>query len=239
MATLISKALNDKNIWVVFQPVVDLHTGEIFSYEALVRSSVPEIRDAQTLIDRSVAEKMCGKLGRELRFMASEQCPECTLFLNIHPKEFDEGWLVRPDDAIFTHGKPVYLEITESIPLSRFQFYKSVLKELRFKGICLAVDDLGSGYSNLKYIADLSPEIVKLDRRMIIGLPTNHRLQILLKATIRLCSDLGAKTVVEGIETADELHASIDAGAHYGQGYFLARPSVPPPIVNAGFLSAF
>lgn len=230
--TIIEKALSENNIWVVFQPVVDLHTGDIFSYEALVRSSVPEIQDAQTLIDRSVTEKMCGKLGRALRTMASDQCPDSRLFLNIHPKEFDEGWLVRPDDAIFTHNSPIYIEITESIPLSRFQYYQSVLQELRFKGICLAVDDLGSGYSNLKYIADLSPEIVKLDRRMIIGLPTNRRLQILLRATVRLCADLGARTVVEGIETPDELAAAIDAGAHYGQGYFLAMPSIPPPPLS-------
>jgi EAL domain-containing protein (putative c-di-GMP-specific phosphodiesterase class I) len=94
------------------------------------------------------------------------------------------------------------------------------------------VDDLGAGYSNLKYIADLSPEIVKLDRQMIIGLPTNRRLQVLLKATIRLCTELGAKTVVEGIETSDELHAAIDAGAHFAQGYFLARPSCPPPPIS-------
>ena len=234
--TLIQQALSQNAIWVVFQPVVNLITGEIFSYEALVRSSFPDLHDAQSLIDRAVAEKMCGRLGRELRIMASEGCPEKALFLNIHPKEFDEGWLVRPDDAIFTHNSPVYLEITESIPLSRFQYYKSVLTELRFKGISLAVDDLGSGYSNLKYIADLSPEIVKLDRRMIIGLPTNQRLQILLRATVRLCSDLGAKTVVEGIETAEELAAAIDAGAHFGQGYFLARPSFPPPRLSQSSL---
>jgi EAL domain-containing protein (putative c-di-GMP-specific phosphodiesterase class I) len=236
MLMLVDKALTENCIWVVFQPVVDLVSGDIFSYEALVRCSVPGLQDAQTLIDRSVSEKMCGRLGRAIRKMASEGCPEQTLFLNIHPTEFDEGWLVRPDDAIFTHSNPIYLEITESIPLSRFQFYRSVLKELRFKGVCLAVDDLGSGYSNLKYIADLSPEIVKLDRRMIIGIATNRRLQILLKSTIRLCADLSAKTVVEGIESYEELAACIDAGADFGQGYFLAKPSTPPPQIERSAL---
>jgi EAL domain-containing protein (putative c-di-GMP-specific phosphodiesterase class I) len=233
---LIDKALRENTIWVVFQPVVDLVSGDIFSYEALVRSSVPAIQDAQTLIDTAVSEKMCGKLGRALRMMATEGCPEMTLFLNVHPKEFDEGWLVRPDDAIFTHQNPIYIEITESIPLSRFQYYQSVLKELRFKGICLAVDDLGSGYSNLKYIADLSPEIVKLDRRMIVGIASNRRLRILLQSTIRLCADLGARTVVEGIETYEELSVCIDAGANFGQGFFLARPSVPPPKIDRSAL---
>ena len=111
-----------------------------------------------------------------------------------------------------------------------------MLKELRFKGICLAVDDLGSGYSNLKYIADLSPEVVKLDRRMIIGIATNRRLQILLKSTIRLCTDLSARTVVEGIESYEELAACIDAGADFGQGYFLAKPSTPPPEIERSAL---
>ncbi len=229
---LIEKALLEKNIWVVFQPVVDLVSGEIFSYESLVRSSVPDISDPYGLIERSVSEKMCGKLGRALRVMASDSCPNERLFLNIHPREFDEGWLVRPDDAIFSHSNTVYLEITESLPLSKFQYYKSVLQELRFKGMCLAVDDLGSGYSNLKYIADLSPEIVKIDRQMIMGISINRRLQTLLKATIRLCSDLGAQTVVEGIETPDELSAAIDAGAHFGQGFLFAKPSIPAPVLS-------
>src|SRR5690606_11049382 len=104
--------------------------------------------------------------------------------------EFDEGWLVQPTDAIFQHTEPVFLEITESVPLSHFEQCHGALREIRGKGICLAVDDLGAGYSNLKYISDLTPEIVKLDRELIMDVHTQPRQQKLLKSIVRLCVDM-------------------------------------------------
>ena len=172
------------------------------------------------------------KLGRVLRTMGSKGAQDQILFINIHPNEFDEGWLVRPDDAIFSHLEPVYVEITESVPLTHFQFCQSVLKEIRVKGTFLAVDDLGSGYSNLKYIADLEPDVVKLDINLVNGLPFSERQRKLVMSIVSLCNDLGARTVAEGIETAEELQAVIDCGATYGQGFYLARPGSPPPTVN-------
>ena len=103
---------------------------------------------------------------------------------------------------------------------------------MRAKGVMLAIDDLGAGYSNLKYIADLTPEVVKLDRNLICDMTRSERHNKLVHAIIELCNAMGASVVAEGIETMEELLAVQDAGAHYGQGYFLARPAFPPPIVN-------
>ena len=96
----------------------------------------------------------------------------------------------------------------------------------------LVVDDLGAGYSNLKYIADLNPRVVKLDRDLIAGLTRDSRLFKLVSAIVRLCTELDAKVVAEGIETATELDAVVAAGARYGQGYLLARPAFPPPDIT-------
>jgi EAL domain-containing protein (putative c-di-GMP-specific phosphodiesterase class I) len=161
--------------------------------------------------------------------MAVEGCPDTPLFLNIHPDEFGDRYLVRPDDPLFEHSPGVFLEVTESVPLSHYEMCHSVLAELRHRGICLAVDDLGAGFSNLKYIADLAPEIVKLDRELITALHEAPRLAKLVRALVRLCEDLGAKVVAEGIETREEFLTLRELGTHYAQGYFLARPAFEPP----------
>lgn len=228
----LQRAIEDKDIFCVYQPVVDLRAKRIFGYESLVRSKLAEFPDPPRLLAAAIHHGFLGRLGRELRRMSVEDCPHYPLFLNIHPNEFDEGWLVRPDDAIMRHDFDVYLEITEAVPLSHYRHCHSVLAEVRRRGAKIAVDDLGAGYSNLKYIADLAPEIVKLDRELIANLAPNARLRKLVTSIVELSRQQGAKVVAEGIETADELHAVIDTGAHYGQGYFLARPSTPPPTIE-------
>ena len=101
--------------------------------------------------------------------------------------------------------QPIYLEVTESVPLSHFSYCHSVLREIRGKGVSLAVDDLGAGYSNLKYIVDLKPEIVKLDRTLIADLADDRRAQVLVRHIVKLCQELGALVVAEGIEQETEM----------------------------------
>jgi EAL domain-containing protein (putative c-di-GMP-specific phosphodiesterase class I) len=219
-------ALESGDFYIAFQPVVDLSTFRVFGYEGLARSHAADFPTPAEIIAGAIEESFMGELGRALRQIAVAECPDFPLFLNIHPAEFDEAWLVRPDDPMSTHMHDVYLEVTETVPISYYRFCHSVLREIRAKGIMLA------GYSNLKYIADLAPEIVKLDRQLIAGLSPRTRLHALVTSIVRLCRDLGARVVAEGIETAEELQAVIETGAHYGQGFFLARPAYPAPLVS-------
>lgn len=228
--------LRTGDLSVVFQPIVDFETGTTFAYEALVRSTSPDFQGPPSLFVDAIKAEVCGALGRVIRELAVAGCPGYPLFLNIHPNEFCEGWLVQPDDPIFSHEPGVFLEITESVPLSHFEFCTSVLEEIRSKGVYLAVDDLGAGYSNLKYISDLAPEIVKLDRALIANLNTDRRLRQLVSALVGLCEDLGAEVVGEGIETVEELVAVRAAGVRFGQGYVLARPGSPPPVFDGAAL---
>jgi EAL domain-containing protein (putative c-di-GMP-specific phosphodiesterase class I) len=217
---------------VVFQPIVSLRTMRPFAYEALVRSNSPHWSGPPNLFDEAIRTRFVGALGRAIRELAVLGCADTPLFLNVHPNEFDESWLVQPDDPIFQHDQPIYLEVTESVPLTHFAFCHSVLREIRGKGVSLAVDDLGAGYSNLKYIVDLRPEIVKLDRTLVADVAKDRRLQVLVRHMVRLCQDLGARVVAEGIEQEEEMRALVDLGAHYGQGYYFARPAYPPPLLS-------
>jgi EAL domain-containing protein (putative c-di-GMP-specific phosphodiesterase class I) len=228
----IRRVVDARMVRVVYQPLVDLKTGKIFAHEALVRSLSDDFDSPMSLFAAAVQHGCTGELGRIIRELAIAGCPHHPLFLNIHPAELNEKWLVQPDDPIFQHSEDIYLEITEGVPLSHFRLCQSILREVRGRGVYLVVDDLGAGYSNLKYIADLQPKVVKLDRDLIAGLRKDTRMYRLVKAIVVLCRELDALVVAEGIETVEELDAVREAGAHFGQGYLLAKPASPPPPVN-------
>jgi EAL domain-containing protein (putative c-di-GMP-specific phosphodiesterase class I) len=231
-ASAIRKVVDQRLVKVVYQPVVELRSRKIFAYEALVRPTSSDFKGPLDLFAAAVEEQCTGELGRVIRQMSIENCQDVPLFLNLHPAELNEGWLVQPDDPIFRHSFDVFLEITEGVPLSHFQLCKSILHEIRGRGIYLVVDDLGAGYSNLKYIADLHPRVVKLDRELVAGLTRDSRMFKLVSAIVVLCKELEALVVAEGIETVTELEAVIESGARFGQGYLLARPAFPPPTVT-------
>jgi EAL domain-containing protein (putative c-di-GMP-specific phosphodiesterase class I) len=218
---------------VVFQPIVDLRSGRPFAYEALTRCKWPELKNPMKLFAQAQDERCCGILGRRVREVAFSRCTDMPLFVNIHPHELEEGWLVKPDDPLFFHDRPVYLEITESAAFSYYGLCASVLKELCARGGAhLVVDDLGAGHSNLKRIIDLEPHVVKLDIALVRGIDKSPRQQILVRHVVALCDALRAHVVAEGIETLDELKAVLDTGARFGQGYLFARPEFPLPKVH-------
>ena len=221
--------LHEQQVRIVYQPIVDLRTHAVFAYEGLARSLSPRFDGPVPLFEAAVQAKRVGELGRLLRAMAVDGCTEYPLFLNVNPNEFDEGWLVQPNDPLFWHDHPVYMEITESVPLSHFALCTHVIGEIRTKGVRLAIDDLGAGFSNLKYISELEPEIVKIDRELIAGVTMSSRKYRLLDSIVHLCKEMGAEVVAEGIETCEELDAVCATGARYGQGFLLAYPDTPPP----------
>ncbi len=183
-----------EDLSVVFQPIVDMNTLDIFAYEALTRCKKPEFKNPMKLFERASEEGCCGRLGRMVRDVAVPLC---------------------------------------SVPFTHFELCRQVLRDLRARAnIRVVVDDLGAGYSNLKYIADLSPDIVKLDRELIMGVVSGSRAHRLVRAIVRLCVDLDARVVAEGIETEAEFLALRETGVHFGQGYFLARPGFPLPTVT-------
>ncbi|MBP9085406.1 MAG: EAL domain-containing protein [Kofleriaceae bacterium] len=225
----IFNVIANRLVSIVYQPIVDLQRRKIFAYEALARSKSPHFAGPLPLFAAAVEHNCTGELGRLLRTMSLAGCPNSPLFINIHPSELNEQYLIQPDDAIFNHNDDVYLEITESVPLSHFEMCQSMLQEMRGRGVHLVVDDLGAGYSNLKYIADLHPKVVKIDRGLIDGLTINSRLFKLVTAIVKLCKDLDALVVAEGIETISEFEAVLASGARFAQGYLLARPAFPLP----------
>jgi len=227
-----TRTLTRADINVVFQPIVALASGLLYGIEALVRCSRPALQKPETLFERAVKERSAGYVGRLIREVAFERCNGHSVFVNLHPAELSSRWLVRPDDPLNFHSGAVFLEVTESATFEYFGLCKGALAEVCARaGAFLVIDDFGAGYSNLKRVIDLEPSIVKLDRELITGIDKNRRQRDLVRYVVQLCEGLGARVVAEGIETVDELKALRDTGAHFGQGYLLARPAFPVPTV--------
>jgi EAL domain-containing protein (putative c-di-GMP-specific phosphodiesterase class I) len=235
--TSLQRFVRAEDLAVVFQPIVHFDTLKVFAYEALVRCNVPEFNYPPALFERAAADQCTGRLGRMIREVAIPLCSGKPLFLNVHPLELQERWLVRPDDPMFFHDHDVYLEITESVPMTHFELCYDVLTDVRTRGnVQLVVDDLGAGYSNLKRIADLEPAVVKLDRGLIAGVTPGSRQQRLVAGVVKICNDLDARVVAEGIETVEEYEALRELGIHYGQGYLFAKPGFPLPVVDSAII---
>jgi EAL domain-containing protein (putative c-di-GMP-specific phosphodiesterase class I) len=215
---------------MVYQPIVNLRTGRILAYEALARMQTPHFRNILLLFDAMAECGMAGQLGRVLRRIATRNC-QYPLSINLVPSEFAEGWLVRPDDAVFFHRQSVILELTESVPLEYYDRCFDMVEEMRRRALRIAIDDFGSGYSNVKYISDLRPDLVKLDRKLLAGIKPGNRVFRLLRSIVTMVHEMEAKVVAEGIETAVEFQSVRECGCDYGQGYFLAMPSADPPTV--------
>jgi EAL domain-containing protein (putative c-di-GMP-specific phosphodiesterase class I) len=151
------------------------------------------------------------------------------LFVNLHPQELHQRWLVQPTDPIYLHDAPVYLEITESAALLDLDVSLSVLHELRSRsGAQLVVDDFGAGYSDMERVLVLRPSVVKLDMSLTRDIDGSASQRQLVLDVIERCHALGARVVAEGIETSEELVTVQELGADFAQGYLLGRPEPRP-----------
>lgn len=218
---------------VVFQPIVELATGRIFAHEALARCKVEAFRSPVALFEQAEREGFCGQLGRMVREVCFSRVTDGAVFVNLHPHELAERWLVRPDDPLCFHSGMVYLEVTESAALEHMDVTRQMLRELSSRtNARLVVDDFGIGHSDVFRVLELEPEVVKLDRSLITDVHRDPHKAARLEYLIDLCTELGALVVAEGIESVEELRTVRACGAPLAQGYLLARPEFPLPEVR-------
>jgi EAL domain-containing protein (putative c-di-GMP-specific phosphodiesterase class I) len=168
------------------------------------------------------------ELGRVIRGRATEDLEgasgDATLFLNLHPRDIE-------DDELYTIGSPlstiadrVVLEITERASLEGVTDVAHRIANLKDIGYRIAVDDLGAGYAGLTSLANLDPNVVKLDMSLIRDVDRQPTRQKLIGSFIELGRELGMMLICEGIETEAERDTLADLGCRYMQGYLFARP---------------
>jgi EAL domain-containing protein (putative c-di-GMP-specific phosphodiesterase class I) len=217
-------------VTVLFQPLVALASGQTLGFEAVPRCQLAELSDLEELYARAVFEKKVGELGRHLRAVALRECLGTPVYIDVHPNELKESWLIRPDDPMCGHDAEVFLEIGQS-QLSEVAL--QVLAEVGSRsGISLVLDDLGAGVSNFKQLLELKPAAVKIDASLINGCDRSRSKQKVLRGLAAMCDDLGVRVIAKGVDSEAELQAVAGAGIQYGQGYVLGAPAPLPMVSN-------
>lgn len=218
---------------IVLQPIFSLRSGMVHGFEALSRFPTQPERPP----DIWFAEAAAVGLGPELEIRsianAAAVAPHLPsgvyLSVNVSPSTLTSPELEAALAPVA--GEHLVLEITEHAAVGDDVLLKSVLKRMRERGIRLAIDDAGAGYSGLMQIVQLVPEFIKLDLFLTRGIDTDPVKRALAAALVRFAADVGASLIAEGVESPEELSALEELGIEYAQGFFLGRP-LPAPGVS-------
>jgi EAL domain-containing protein (putative c-di-GMP-specific phosphodiesterase class I) len=221
------------SIWVAHQPIVSVKDRTVFAYEALMRSREPTLANPADVLHAAERLERLHELGRAIRSAAaagiSEAPSDALLFVNLHPADLRDGDLYDRRSPLGRIASRVVLEITERASLEGVDGVASRVRELRDMGFRIAIDDLGAGYAGLSSLAQLEPEVVKLDMSLIRGLEAHPTRLRLVESMANVCHQLGMKVVTEGVETREERDALCAVGCDLSQGYLFARPAAGYP----------
>ncbi|MBB5223302.1 diguanylate cyclase (GGDEF)-like protein [Amaricoccus macauensis] len=228
-------------LYLVYQPYVDLAEGVVSGAEALIRWRHPTRGELQPLsfIPMAEATGLILPLGRwALRTAlrrASEWPASTTLSVNISPLQFQQsGFLAEVDSALADTGFPaerLELEITETVLMRDNPETTAQLHALITRGIRIALDDFGTGYSALAYLARLPHHRIKLDKTFVQDL-ANPATAELIRAIISLARAQGIAVTAEGVERDEHLALVRRAGFTHAQGYAMGAPAADPPELS-------
>lgn len=216
---------------MAFQPIVDVGSGQVFAYEALVRgidgagagAIIAQVNDQ----NRYAFDQQCRVKAIEL---ASARAPAGSkLSINFMPNAVYEPracirmTLATADRVGFPLNRIIF-EFTESEKIDTAHLL-NILKTYKDIGFSTAIDDFGAGYAGLNLLAMFQPDIVKLDMDLVRGIDSNKAKRIVVSHTLAMLRDFGITAVCEGVETAEEMKVLRDLGVNLIQGYFIARPA--------------
>ncbi len=221
----------------LFQPKIDLSTGKICGVEALARWQLDSGRlvSPGRFIDLAEEIGVIGAIGEQIMRRACKAAAgwaqaghQLDLAVNVSPKQFtDDNLASTVLDALTSSGLPprrLELEITESLAVEHPERVRSVLAPLRKMGIKLAVDDFGTGHSNLAVLTQFEFDVFKIDRQFVSGLPGDKQSQIIVDLMLDMAKSLHMRIVGEGIETPEQAAFMAQHGCHIGQGYLYSQP---------------
>jgi len=219
---------------MAFQPIVDLHTGLPFAYEALVRGPAGE--SAQSVLsqvtpeNRYAFDQKCRVSAIEGAVRAGILAGDARLSINFLPNAVysPAACIQLTLKTAAATGFPtsrLIFEFTENEEMADPAHVRSIIETYRRMGFGTALDDFGAGHAGLGLLANFQPDMIKLDMELIRGLDVSLPRRMIVEGVARMCDAMGIIVIAEGIETESELDALRAAGIRYAQGFLLARPA--------------
>ena len=224
------------SLWVAYQPIVSTSDRRIHAYEALVRNGEPTLVSPVALFDAAERLGRVHAIGRAIRRAVAvvASAAGCKLFVNLHSLDLTDADLFAATAPLSGFAGHAVLEITERESLDRIPDLQAQVKRLREIGYQIAVDDLGAGYAGLTSLAQLRPDVVKMDMSLVRDIEREPTKRLLVGMMVGVAREMKMEVVAEGVETIAERDTLTALGCDLQQGYLFARPGPAFPTVNWG-----
>jgi EAL domain-containing protein (putative c-di-GMP-specific phosphodiesterase class I) len=228
---LLREMLTGHRVRIVFQPIICLATQKVAAYEALGRGAHDQLSpNPCDLFDLAERCQLAGRLSRLFRMMAVQEAfrlpAEAHVFFNLHPSELEDAAFISSlgeTRSLLRGGQRMVLEIHEDV-VADTKSLSGLRRQLRELDIGLAFDDFGAGQTRLTELAEVPPDFIKLDLKLIRGLDQARARQELVQAIIQVGTSLGVQIIAEGVETREEAEVCRRLGCQYAQGFLFGRP---------------
>ena len=232
LGTALARALDDDELFLEYQPIIDMRTHAQFGLEALVRWEHPQLGRLMPADFIPLAEenRLISRLGDwVLRRACTDLADGETLVsVNVSAHQLGSRELPALVERVLgeTGLKPsrLLLELTESTIASAGAGAEGELQAIQRLGVHIALDDFGSGYSSLEYLGRLPIDILKIDRSLIEQVHVEPQRQEVLRAIAHIAEKLGLSTIVEGVEHEAQREALLELGFRHAQGFLFSRP---------------
>ena len=243
LARDLAHAISRGELAMHYQPLVDIASGTVLGFEALMRWTHPQRGLVPPSVFIEIAEQ--GDLIFELGAFALREATRAVMSwtlatgpssapyvsVNLSARQLRDPGLVRVvEEALTASGlgpDRLVLEVTESVALVEGDSSADTLRRLAERGVRIAIDDFGTGYSSLSYLPKMVPSMIKIDRSFVAGFCEDADRAAVLESVVGLGHTLNATVVAEGVETLSELDGLRRLGCEVGQG-FLFSPPLPP-----------
>ena len=237
MLSQLDEAIDRGEVWVAYQPKLDIATRRLIGAEALARWTHPE-KGPIAASEFVAAAEQHNRIGKLTDFVL-EKAIAAAAQINKRGMDFDmavnlsarlledKGFTLRLSAMLARHGMAPHhltLELTETAALTGSGDGLDMITRLRDLGINIAIDDYGTGLSTLEYLKKIPANEIKIDQSFVKGIADNRSDRLMVQSTIGLAHSLGRKVVAEGVEHRDILDLLIGMGCDIAQGFAIGRP---------------
>ncbi|MCC2956234.1 EAL domain-containing protein [Massilia sp. IC2-477] len=244
LETLLRRAIEKSEIYLAYQPQVEIESGRLVGVEALVRWASPELGNVPPVRFVPVAEDT-GFINQLGQWVLAEACRQMRAWddaglrvpkmaVNLSVRQFERGSIAPTVAAVLQEtglaADRLQLEVTESVIMNTGDALEHI-NDLRAIGVGLAIDDFGTGYSSLAYLSQLPVQTLKIDRSFIQDISVDANDEAIAVAIIQLGKSLGLAVVAEGVENEEQAGFLLRHGCRLAQGYLYSRPAAPGDIL--------